>query len=178
MEPLTPGARRPIGRLAVVSAVLAAALGLASVVAPASQAIIDTIRITGTVGASLSLELPSRSIDFGDVTPDNANPLSAGVSASTDSDGTTYDFSTSGNVIVKTNAIWSGRIQAVLLGPLDPYDLSLVTAGIAVDMDTPLRFGTGSIGRSEYDHDYRLRVEWTDPAGGFDITIVYTVTNG
>ena len=178
MEPLTPGTRRPIGRLAVVSAVLAVALGLASVVAPGSRAVTETITITGTVGTSLSLELPVRDVDFGDVTPDSANALNAGVSASTDSDGTTYDFATPGDVIVKANAIWSGQMQAMLSGAMDPHDLSLVTAGVAVDMDGPVRFGTGNIGESEYHHDYRLRVEWADPAGRFDITLVYTVTNG
>lgn len=178
MQFTTSVIKRSLGKSISFGAAIAVALGLATGISSSALAADDNITVTGSIASTITLELPVKTIAFGVLTPNNLPAAGAGITAATDTNGTSYVYDVTGSVKVRSNAAWSGNVVATMTAPsLTTSDLSLVSGSTSSAFGGPVAFGTGIAGDSSYAHDYGLRVDWTDTTGAFSATIVYTVTN-
>lgn len=144
----------------------------------AADAADDDITVSGSIVPTITLTLPQTTIDYGELTPNNTGSPATGVTGVYDgTTGSTYTYNGGNSVSVRSNAAWSGQVEATLTAPsLLVSDLSLVD-GTSRAFGSSLAFGNSLTGVSTYDHDYAIRVDWADTTGSFSASITYTVSN-
>ncbi|MFN0073500.1 MAG: hypothetical protein ACKVVP_18620 [Chloroflexota bacterium] len=156
-----------------------------------------TVTVTGTNNAVITITITDTTAAYGtSLQPDGSGTGGeiSSVTGSSGNQGAYYIWTPSSvpNVSVKSNAAWSGTVDASANGGTStsmsiasgvlrwctavPGGYAAAAACTSFATTAQSWVASGALGTNTYTHYYGLRVDWNDTIGTFSSTVTYSVT--